>query len=128
MDIQITPETRISELKASFRKRFPYLKIEFFSGTSRTLVGDEQVEVQVVSGRKPQGALHITGLTTVAELEKLFVNRYGLHAEVFRQSGKVWLQTTATDAWTLDEQNLEGRESLQPVAGEKETTDYHEQE
>src|SRR4030095_2379912 len=128
MDIQITPETRISELKASFSKRFPHLKIEFFSGSSRKIVGDEQLEVQHLSGRKPQGAWHITGLTTVAEMEKLFITRYGLHAEVFRQSGQVWLQTSATDDWTLDEQNHEARESLLPVEGEREATDYHEQE
>jgi hypothetical protein len=128
MDIQITPETRISELKASFSKRFPNLKIEFFSGTTRKIVGDEQLEVQQLSGRKPQGSLHITGLTTVAEMEKLFIQRYGLHAEVFRQSGNVWLQTTATDSWTLDEQNHEARESLRPVSPQKEETDYHEQE
>ena len=67
MDIQITPETRISELKASFSKRFPHLKIEFFSGNRRQIVGDDQLDVEHLSGRKPQGSLHITGLTTVAE-------------------------------------------------------------
>ena len=128
MDIQITPETKISELKASFSKRFPHLKIEFFSGNSRKLVGDDQLEVQDLSGRKQQGALHITGLTTVAELEKLFTHRYGLNAEVFRKSGSVWLQTSVTDAWTLDEQNHEAMESLQPAEEKPETTDYHEQE
>jgi len=128
MDILITPETKISELKASFSKRFTHLKIEFFSGNSRKLVGDDQLEVQDLSGRKQQGALHITGLTTVAELEKLFNHRYGLSAEVFRKSGKVWLQTTATDAWTLDEQNHEAMESQVPVTEKPEATDYHEQE
>ena len=105
MDIQITPETKISELKASFSKRFPHLKIEFFSGITRKIAGDEQLEVQAISGRKQPGALHITGLTTVFELEKLFNLRYGLNAEVFRKSGSDWLETTATDEWTLDEQN-----------------------
>ena len=128
MDIQITPETRISELKASFSKRFPHLKIEFFSGNRRQIVGDDQLDVEHLSGRKPLGSLHITGLTTVAEIEKLFSHRYGLQAEVFRQSGKVWLQTTANDDWTLDEQNREGRESMEPVAGATEPGDYHEQE
>ena len=128
MDIEITPETRISELKTSFSRRFPLLKIEFFSGNSRKIVGDEQVEVQSLSGRKTAGALHITGLTTVAELEKLFQQRYGLTAEVFRKSGKVWLQTTATDHWTLDEQNHEAQETLKEVREPREDKDYHEQE
>ena len=115
MDIQITPETRISELKASFSKRFPHLKIEFFSGITRKIAGDEQLEVQALSGRKQPGALHITGLTTVFELEKLFNLRYGLNAEVFRKSGSDWLETTATDEWTLDEQNHVALEPRQNV-------------
>jgi hypothetical protein len=28
--------------------------------------------------------------------------------QVFRKSGKVWLETTVTDGWTLEEQNLQG--------------------
>ena len=42
---------------------------------------------------------------TVGDLEQRFQDVYGLSVQVFRKSGKVWLETTVTDNWTLDEQN-----------------------
>jgi hypothetical protein len=35
---------------------------------------------------------------------------YGLSVQVFRKSGNVWLETSATDNWTLRQQNNEGAE------------------
>ena len=32
-----------------------------------------------------------------------------LSAQVFRKSGKIWLETTFTDSWTLKKQNLNYR-------------------
>lgn len=128
MDLEIKPETKIDELKASFQKRFPQLKIEILSGNSRKILNSDQLDVADLSGRKVEGSLHITGLTTVVELERLFKNRYGLNAQVFRKSGKVWLQTTTTDEWTLDEQNHEALESQKDIVVAKEESDIHEQE
>jgi len=34
----------------------------------------------------------------------------GLFAEVFRKSGNVWIETSLTNDWTLQQQNLEGEE------------------
>jgi hypothetical protein len=39
--------------------------------------------------------------------------------QVFRQSGRVWLETTRTDDWTLAEQNKQGEE-LSKYKNEKE--------
>jgi hypothetical protein len=44
----------------------------------------------------------------VIELEAMFTNYYALKTQVFRKSGKIWLETTVTDAWTLEEQNSQG--------------------
>jgi hypothetical protein len=43
-------------------------------------------------------------------------------------SGKVWLRTTTTDTWTLDEQNAEARESGANEQDQGERPDYHEQD
>ena len=48
---------------------------------------------------------------TVNELEQRFSDVYGLGVQVFRKSGNVWLETTVTDGWTLEQQNKQG-ESL----------------
>ena len=47
---------------------------------------------------------------TVAEFEKRFQVEFGLNAQVFRKSGKVWLETTITDNLTLQSQNALGLE------------------
>jgi hypothetical protein len=57
------------------------------------------------------GSIVISPQMTVLDLEQHFKMIYGLSAQVFRKSGKVWLETTVTDSWTLEEQNRQG-ESL----------------
>jgi hypothetical protein len=33
---------------------------------------------------------------------------YGIHVQLFRKSGKVWINTSVTSSWTLEEQNKQG--------------------
>jgi hypothetical protein len=61
-------------------------------------------------------------------LEKVFQDNLGLYVQVFRKSGKVWLETTATDNWSLFKQNEEGQElSVRENNLSEELPDYHEQ-
>ena len=53
----------------------------------------------------------ITSKMTVTEIEKSFNRFYGLNTQILRKSGNIWLGTTVTDNWTLEEQNKQG-ESL----------------
>ena len=53
-------------------------------------------------------------------------DRFGLHVQVFRRSGKTWLQTIRTDNWTLGQQDAEAAASNQVPPTETED-DYHEQ-
>ena len=46
----------------------------------------------------------------VNELEKIFKDRFNLAVQVFRKSGNLWLETTMTDNWTLQQQNNHGGE------------------
>jgi hypothetical protein len=43
-------------------------------------------------------------------LEGHFSDIYGLDVSIYRQSGKAWLETSATDSWTLAQQNKMGEE------------------
>ena len=69
------------------------------------------------------GTININGLMKVAELESAFFVTFGLAVQVFRKSGKVWLQTTATDDWTLEEQNLKATEIENQTAPKKNIID-----
>jgi hypothetical protein len=46
----------------------------------------------------------------VKDLEKIFKDQFSLAMQVFRKSGNLWLETTMTDNWTLQQQNEHGRE------------------
>ncbi len=135
MNIEIRPEMKIEEVQTAFAKRFPFLKLNFFkskpkddkSYSAKDLLNPSQRLVDV-SDMKSNSVLLIDGLMTVTELEKQGQEKLGLHIDVFRKSGKVWLKTSASDQWTLDEQNKEARESEPSVIEKSEENDYHEQE
>ena len=59
------------------------------------------------------GDINIVPKMTVKELEQQFLHLYGLFVQVFRKSGNVWLETTVTDNWTLEQQNRQGEEMSQ---------------
>ena len=46
----------------------------------------------------------------VKDLERIFKDQFSLAMQVFRKSGNLWLETTMTDNWTLQQQNDHGRE------------------
>lgn len=135
MDIVYTKETKLVDLQTAFQKRFNYLKIEFFRKknepnpkyTANDLLNSNS-SLREVSNNLEILPLHITGLMKVRDVEIDFSEKLGLHVQIFRKSGKVWLITSSTDHLTLDEMNVESREKETPVSEENESSDYHEQE
>jgi hypothetical protein len=118
MKITINDNRKILAIQKEFTKEFPYLKLEFFSKPHK--VGGSSSKKTMKAGAKTLGecrTIHDSGTITivpkmtVADLEQSFRDVYGLAVQVFRKSGKVWLETTVTDNWTLEEQNRQG-ESL----------------
>lgn len=95
---------------------FPFLKIEFLNHRS---IAAPKTAKQILPANKTigdsqrsitDGALEIDGNMKVQELEKLFQDQFSLAVQVFRKSGPVWLETTMTDNWTLQQQNKHGSE------------------
>jgi hypothetical protein len=70
----------------------------------------KQAEKNLSEFRTPDNTniLALDGEMRVADLESGFLSIYGLVVQVLRKSGKVWLETTLTDNWTLNEQNKQG--------------------
>lgn len=111
----IKDERTVTELQEEFNQLFPYLNLEIFSKSHR--VGEGSAKKFILSNSKTlgecrtrhnSGTMKITRTMTVAELEQKFATVYGLSVQVFRKSGKIWLETTVTDSWTLEKQNKEG--------------------
>ena len=115
MKLHIDDTRTISEIQEDFNGTFPYLKIEFFKKAHEAGEASPKSEMLPADAtlskwrtKHNEGDLVITPETKVEEVEASFQNKFGIAAQVFRKSGEVWLETSATDAWTLKEQNEQG--------------------
>jgi hypothetical protein len=118
MKIDLNENRQISALQEQFNQEFRYLKIEFFRNPHLACGGslpedriDPEKHLHEVRQVVGKGELEITPQTTVAEMESKFRLLFGLNVQVFRKAGKAWLETTATDSWTLEKQNQFGQEA-----------------
>jgi hypothetical protein len=115
--ITIEKTKTISTLQAEFNKAFPYLKIEFYSApyeakklqpNSKLIRHDKTIQYCRKGGA--EGLMHLKPNESVAAFEKELWEQFGLSVQVFRKSGNLWIETSLTDSWTLEQQNLEGEQ------------------
>lgn len=130
MKLVIDKTQKLITIQNEFQKQFPFLKIEFYKHTHSLGLGspkkntlNSELTIGDVKKNNLSGTIKINGLMKVAELESAFFVTFGLAVQVFRKSGKVWLQTTATDDWTLEEQNLKATEIENQTAPKKNIID-----
>jgi hypothetical protein len=133
IDLSINKRTTIDSIKNQFSLVFPYLKLEFFkkphysvTGRLRRYLHDDNTRLSTISTRITPGLITLISQMKVGELESMFETDYGLHVQVFRKSGNVWLETTATDSWTLEQQNEEGRSLQSDLNKKKEDLNDHD--
>jgi hypothetical protein len=117
MKVIINDNRKIFAIQEEFNQVFPYLRLEFFSkphkkdgATSKKFVKHNSKTLGECRTIHNTGEITIVPGMTVSELEQGFGDVYGLGVQVFRKSGKTWLETTVTDNWTLEEQNLQGED------------------
>lgn len=134
MKIEIKDNTTIAEIRKNVQARFPFLRLEFFSGGKDSAIPnplqrilDESKKVESLRPGHESGEINFSGSDTVSSLENTFREQFGLHVQVFRKSGDQWLLTTTTDSLTLDQQNELGKEMSGSVEI-PEPYDIHEQE
>ncbi len=127
--ISIKPTRTIADLQDDFNRVYPYLRIDFYKAVKSQKQYhaaarlDRQLPLKTCGiGREGDVVLYDT--MTVGELEKSFRDRFGANVQVSRKSGKLWLETTMTDNWTLQQQNDHGRELSGPLPAEEGTPDY----
>lgn len=117
MDILISNKQTLGEIKAAFSSKFPHLKLEFYEhahkegeGSPERYLLDDELSVGEIRNIHSEGHLSINANQKVNTLESRFKEIYGLNVQVFRKSNKLWMQTTATDDWTLAHQEQKGEE------------------
>jgi hypothetical protein len=121
MILKIEPDKTIALIQQEFNTAFPFLKIEFLKNgkTLQRMYPTQQLvnkEATLAAARltSVQGEILVADTMTVKELEQDFFDSFGLTVQVFRKSGRLWLETTMTDNWTLKQQNQHGKEISAP--------------
>jgi hypothetical protein len=113
MKLAITEDRQISEVQEDFNRFYPFLKIEFFRNHN---AGQPQrvltpgLKLGDITYSMHEGSIQLSDNMTVCELEDVFKDRFGLEVHVLRRCGNVWMETTMTDCWTLQNQNHHGCE------------------
>lgn len=132
MKIFITEEYLIRGIQDEFRIRYPHLRLEFYKNPHGLFEGCPPKEklapdtpIDEIRDIHSAAWIDVGEFVTVAELEHQFAHLLGLSAQVFRKSGNLWLETTATDGSTLGELEALGAESSPPR--EIPETDLNEQ-
>jgi hypothetical protein len=120
MKINILANMTVQDLKKQFHAYFPYLKIELFesahlssTGSNKASMYDNSQSLSTLLKNKDGGDVVIDAMTSVNSFEQLIDEGFGLHVQVFRKSGDLYIETTKTDDWTLGQQNAEGKLSCE---------------
>lgn len=112
MKLTINKNSNIEDVKKIFTACYPFLKIELYRNpadiTEYKTIAITHPLVQP-STNNFQAEINIQEDKTVAELENDFL-QLGLKAKIFRKSGNVWVGTSLTNNWTLQQQNTEAEE------------------
>lgn len=115
--IIVQKDNKLSDISKYFQHEYPYLKLEFFQTSHENHEGNVMADrldgdTIVADCGGTSGDIEIYDEMKVSDLEQEVKNKLGLNAQVFRQSGKIWLETTTTDDWTLKFQNDRVAETL----------------
>jgi hypothetical protein len=117
MILQINKGSSLKNVQRQFNAFYPFLKIEFFKKIplNQPLYKAELFSaadlVRYIDGAR-EGVVNIdvSRKKTIADVEKDFEKMLGISAHVFRKSGNVWVETTLTNDWSLEDQNEEAKQ------------------
>jgi hypothetical protein len=120
MKLDVNRLQTIADLQAAFTTRFPGLRIEFYrqhhdaeQGSHKRDQLPAQKTLAELGMPTQQAKLDLNPEQSVARFEAQVEKKIGVPVQVFRRSNQLWLQTSATDQWTLAVQNRKGLHSVQ---------------
>jgi len=121
MKITINDHRKIFAIQKDFTAQFPHFKLEFFAkphkiggASSDKLINNESCTLGECRTVHTTGTITIIPQMTVTDLKQNFSDVYGLSVQVFRKSGKPWLETPVIDSLTLEDQNRQSEADDKP--------------
>jgi hypothetical protein len=112
MKLFLENESTVEELKKMFTNYYPYLRLDLYKKPANKKdisTHKEGWRLNKFTNLSGKTVIDINSDVTVAELENQFA-AVGLLSEIFRKSGNVWVETSLTNNWSLQQQNAEGEE------------------
>jgi len=110
--MKVANNKQLADLQKEFEQQFPYLIIQFYNAPyqrgrscNKSFLLDPKLTVGSVRQNNNTGYFTLDEKMAVGSFEQLLWDLYGLHVQVFRKSYGKWLQTWATDNWSLQDQN-----------------------
>jgi len=110
----------IQDIKEEFTKKFPGLKLEMYKvahkegqGSLKSAELAHDLKLGDINAKLLEKDYDFDPSMAVSEFEAEFEEQFGLFVQVFRRSNNLWLQTSTTDDWTLEKQNIKGLNSVQ---------------
>jgi hypothetical protein len=137
MTIYLAPDKTLGDVQSQFTGYFPDLKLAFFSkshkefrsSAAKFLIQDKDMKLaELNAALEAPATIALRNDMPVWELERLFEEKFGLHVQIFRRSGKIWLETSQTDNLTLEEQEAKAKQSDRIHTEFGDPMDYREQD
>jgi hypothetical protein len=117
MILRINKNGSLKAIQQQFNLYYPFLKIEFFKKESadksiaKSSVAFEPEFQQKLNGFADHSVnIDVSRKRSIAEIEKDFDRLLSLSVRVFRRSGNVWVETSLTNEWSLEDQNEEAKQ------------------
>lgn len=122
MFLHVIEDDLLTNIDSAFREQYPYLKLAFYKNPHAVGAASKPSEKLLPSMPMEEATIFHTSASidisperTVAEVEAEFLHKLGLCIQVARLSGNVYITTTETDHWTLQDQNDHDREHSEPL-------------
>ena len=105
----------LGEIQREFSLHYPFLRIEFFKTVeSNGMIRREKLKDEHRLMIKNLLAINIGGDCTINDVKKDFLEKANLIIQIYRKSGNVWVETSHTNHWPLEQQNFEGEQMNLP--------------
>ena len=134
MNINLNPDKNLQTICDEFTAYFPLLKIEFYrkshkvgEGSSSKSQLDKNLSLLEVNILFIQNNFIFSKNSTVKDFEEMFEKLTSISIQVFRKTSSSWIQTIASDHWTLEMQQKEAEE-LNTKIDKDIPMDYQEQD
>lgn len=101
-------EAAMKQIQQRFNEVYPFLKLEFLNNGDKKTFITKNIVIQFRKNNPAKAPVNISGERTIADIQKDFEAKLNVPVQVFRKTGNVWIETSLTNDWTLEQQNKEG--------------------